>query len=442
MKTYVRIIFLLVVVFSSIGPCFAQSPTTFNDWLNQRVQAALDAAKVQENGKGSSRQKETPSTDDRSTSLVDQSSATDFLSTALQLIPVSNINGLAPAQSPGSTADASKQGTGSGSVTATGYSLIAALSKHALTDPQFYKDHTNARRISFTVGTAASDLATDGTSKVGTIVGAKLAVMNGRDLYSVTGKTAQEEVQHANSARAQVANALFDRIQRLIFEACQPAGDCTLGKQSPDPSHYPSAFLTFWSRFNNMSDLKLSPDLLKEIDVEIQGALPKYENYQKLVREVYDKVRNGRQLALSYQVVKRPDAGNDDHRAEASFDYGLTDRITWTSNASFDYKDRKQLSAIRGGRFATEFKGNLTPESLNPLGRAPITLSFSGEAKWMEQLKPQYTFQAKITIPLGTGIDLPIAYRFANRQAQISQNDSEARFGLTVDVARLIQSLK
>src|SRR6267378_4692341 len=166
MKSHVRIIFTIATVFCSVGACFAQSPTTFNDWLNQRVQAALDAAKVQENGKGSSRQKETPSTDDRSTSLVDQSSATDFLSTALQLIPVSNINGLAPGQMPGSSADASKQGTGSGSVTATGYSLIAALSKHALTDPQFYKDHTNARRISFTVGTSASDAATDGTSKV------------------------------------------------------------------------------------------------------------------------------------------------------------------------------------------------------------------------------------------------------------------------------------
>jgi hypothetical protein len=441
MKT--RILVVLITIFCSAESCLGQSAaTSLSDWLNQRVQAALDAAKVHENGKGASRQKETLSTDDRSTSLVDQSSATDFLSTALQLIPLSNINGLAPGQQTGSTADASKQGSGSGSVTATGYSLVAALSRHSLTDPQFYKDHTNARRVSFTVGTAASDPATDGTSKVGTILGAKVTVINGRDLYSVTGRTAVDEVQHANSARTQAANALFDQIQRLVFEACQPAGDCTLGRGAIDPSQYPGAFFTFWARFKNMNDLRLSPDLLQEIDLEIRASLPKYENYQKLVKDVYDKVRNARQLALSYQVVRRPDAGNDDHRAEASFDYGLTDRITWTLNGSFDYKDRKQLTAIRGGRFATEFKGNLTPENLNPLGGSPVTLSFSGEAKWMEQLKPQYTFQAKITIPLGTGIDLPIAYRLANRQAQISQHDSEARFGLTIDVARLIQSLK
>ncbi len=444
MKLLIRTCHVAVVLLCTAVPCIGQSvPSNFSEWLNQLVQAALDKAKVLENGKGSSRQKETPSGDDRSVSLVDQSSSTDFLSTAVQLVPVSNISGLAAGQQTGSMADASRQGSGSGSVTVTGYSLLAALSKRSLTDPTFYKEHTNARRVSFTLGTAASDVATDGTSKVGTIVGLKLAVINGRDLYSTTGRMAATEVQRANTARTQIANALFDRMQRLIFEACQPDGHCELGKPPIDQVLYVAAFTNFWIRFNDhMNDLMLSAALLKEIDSLVQQALPGYESYQKLVQEVYDKVRNGRQLAISYQVVKRPDNGNNDHRAEASFDYGLTDRITWTWNASFDYKDRKQLPDSRGGRIATEFKGNVTPESLIPLGRAPVTLSFSGEAKWMEMTKPQYTFQAKLSIPLGTGLDLPIAYRFANRRVQIGQNDSEARLGLTVDVGRLVQLLK
>ncbi len=439
MRTLIRTFYVTAVLLFGAGSCAGQS---FNDWLDQRVRAAIDAAKVLENGKGSSRQKETPSGDDRSTSLVDQSSTTDFLSTALQLIPVSNIGGLTSGQQSGSMADASRQGSGSGSVTVTGYSLLAALSKHSLTDPQFYQDHTGARRLSFTVGTAASDAATDGTSKAGTILGLKVIVINGRDLYSKTGKEAIAKVQIANTDRTKIAGALFDQVQRLIVESCQPNGQCGRSGRPMTQAELAAAFLQFASLFQNMDNLRLSPELSKQIDSLIQEALWGYESYQKLVREGYDKVRNGRQLAISYQVVKRPDSGNDDHRAEASFDYGLTDRITWTWNASFDYKDRKNLSRIRGGRVATEFKGNLTPESLNPLGRAPVTLSFSGEAKGMEMMKPQYTFQAKLSIPLGTGLDLPIAYRFANRQAQINQHDSDVRLGLTVDVGRLIQLIK
>ena len=181
MKTAVICGFLSVTFLLSAAPCDAQ---VFNVWLNQRMDTLLQKAQVLENGKGSSRQREAPSGDDRSTSLVDQSSATDFISTAIQFIPVSNIRGAVTGQQPGSMADSSQQGSGSASVTVTGYSLLAALNKRSLTDPQFYKEHTNARRFSFTLGTAASDAATDGTDEAGMIYGLKYVVINGRDLYS------------------------------------------------------------------------------------------------------------------------------------------------------------------------------------------------------------------------------------------------------------------
>src|SRR5262245_53819079 len=162
-RAFARLGAILVLLCCAATCSGQETPDEFPAWLEQRVQAALDAARVLENGKGTSRQKETPSGDDRTTSLVDQSSTTDLVSTALQLIPLSNISGLAPSQQPGSAADASRQGSGSGSVTVTGYSILAALSKRSLTDPKFYAAHTDARRLSFTLGTAASDAATDGT---------------------------------------------------------------------------------------------------------------------------------------------------------------------------------------------------------------------------------------------------------------------------------------
>ena len=71
---------------------------SFASWYHDRLVAHIDqmiernspSAKdvVGMNGKGSDRQKESPASDSRSTSLVDQSSATDFFSVAANVIPV------------------------------------------------------------------------------------------------------------------------------------------------------------------------------------------------------------------------------------------------------------------------------------------------------------------------------------------------------------------
>jgi hypothetical protein len=131
--------------------------------------------------------------------------------------------------------------------------------------------------------------------------------------------------------------------------------------------------------------------------------------------------------------------GNDDYRAELIYDLGVTDRVTWTINASADYKDRKNAIDSRGGRAATEFLGQLTAPELTQFGRTSITLSFSVEAKWMTAQRPQYTAQSKLSIPVAPGVDLPIVYRWANRRDLIDNESSEARMGLSVDVGRLAQ---
>ena len=146
-------------------------------------------------------------------------------------------------------------------------------------------------------------------------------------------------------------------------------------------------------------------------------------------------------MSVSYTADIRDSKGNNNHRGELIFDYGLSDRINWTFNASGDYTDRKMAPDSKGGRAATEFQGDLT-KSNTAWGRTPIRLSFSGEAQWLTSQKPQYTFQAKLTIPLSAGIDLPIVYQYANRTALLNQTNSEAKLGLTVDISRLAEALK
>src|SRR5579883_1728147 len=87
---------VLALSFLSAPAVLAQGSapaTTFNAWVNDRIAAAIAKAQVGINGKSTSKQTTSPSATSRSTSLVDQSSATDFVSTALSLVPVNSANG-------------------------------------------------------------------------------------------------------------------------------------------------------------------------------------------------------------------------------------------------------------------------------------------------------------------------------------------------------------
>jgi len=412
---------------------------TFDVWLQGQIHTAVGRMRIGISGKSTSRQHESPSADDRSTSLVDQSSSSEFVSVAMSLIPIGTFRP-AGTSSNGSAAGAGTTGSGSSTVTASGYSLLAALSKKSMTDPAFYAAHTDARRIAFTVGTAASTKDTDNTDKPGAVGGFKYLVINERDLYSKAGREAVEDVQMALTRAASNYSPLADKIQRVIYLACQPDGNCRAAKEDILGKVDPEAFGRFVLRFNNnMAAIRFTPEVLNQIEDLIQAALSPFREFQDIVERSYDRIHQGRQLAFSYQVVKRVDNGNDDHRAELIYDHGLTDSITWTVNVSGDYRDRKTARDSRGGRVATEFKGRLTRESDAPFGRTAMNIAFSGEGKWLTKTKPQYTFQAKLTIPVASGIDLPIVYRWAGRRDMIDQTASEARLGFSIDTTRLAQ---
>ena len=429
-------------------PAPERPPGTFDLWLQARIDSAVNKARIGINGKSTSKQTQGPSTNDRSTSLVDHSSATDFISTALNLVPVSG----ASTSSASSGASAGSSGTnsagastGSGTVTATLYSLLAGLDHISLTDPHFYAAHTPARQVSFTAGTAQSSSTTDNSSKPGTVVGIKVTPVNGRDLYSKKGQDAVAEVQKALTKAAVAYRPLAIRVRNLIFLACQPEGVCRSGKlDSLDISDSAvQAFAAFWNKYQtNMRGLRFSQDNLDQIDQLIQGSLAAFTDYQTIVEKSYDRIHQGQQLAFAYTGVIRSGTGYNDHRAELVFDYGLSDAITWTVNGSGDYIDRKSTKASRGGTVSMEFLSRLTHESADPNGPRSIMLSFSGQAKWLTMTKPQYACQGALTIPIASGVEIPIAFRWVNRKVLLDQSNTELHVGLSIDAGRVAQLFK
>jgi hypothetical protein len=398
---------IILIVYLLLSPALGRAQNVrFDDWFAARVETALERARVGENGKGASRQRETPSGDGRSTSLVDQSSASDFVSAAVNLIPAGGV-----------------ANSGSGAVTASAYSLLAGLRAKALSDPEFYASHSGARQIFFTLGSAASNLEQDNTERLGLVVGVKYTLLNGRDLYSRSGRKLIDGVQKALTKRVAASTRLKDQVQQILFAACHGDG-----------MTFADFLLKYYSA---MDELSAPPEVLRRIDALIVESSAAFEDYDSALRAAYDKVRNGKQLALSYQSITRADNGYNDHRAEVIYDHGLGHAMTWTSNAGVEIKDRKQAGLFRGRRAATEFKAQLTRENESPFGRAPLTLSFGAEAKWLDGVPAQYTAQARLTVPLASGIEFPIVFRYANRRDLLDQTAQEARFGLVVDLGRL-----
>jgi|ERR1035437_5613831 hypothetical protein len=419
----------------------------FEGWFDKQIadivnkQASQTATQqVGQNGKSSDRQRQSPSADSRSTSLVDQSSATDFVSIAASLLPVpSSVTGAtsAAASAAGTTTGGSSSAAGSGTATTSLYAILAGLNGTSPIDPQFYKNHVDARRISFTAGTAASTVATDNTDKPATVLGTKFLFVNHRELYTKANLVRIADVQkHLSDATTEAALHLKQRIHELMYQDLHP----TPGRPSPaDLGKFIIGELNETEFPKTLAKLKSAT--LEQITDLLTSDIAVFTALDKTIKNTYDQIQKGTQVSLSYTANVRKDIGNNYHRAEFIVDYGVSSRINWTFNASADYTDRKAAKDSRGGRVATDFTGDLT-KSNSAWGRLPMRLSFSGEAKWLTSQKPQYTVQAQLTIPVSQGVDLPIVYRYANREAQLNRTNSEVRLGFSVDVSRLAQALK
>ncbi len=443
----------LILLIAMLGAAPLYGQVALQNWLTTRIEGkvaaretAVNKLEVETNSNRAIRQKDAPSADSRSTSLVDQSSATDFVSMALALTPAT------------SSSSANDTG-GNGVVTATAYSLLALLNKTELTDPAFYKAHTMARQISFSLGSTASDQAKDNTTDSGTTIGFKYTFLNEREIYSKRNQMLLSKVQEQLSKSAAVEVKVRARVLALLVCAQNPNGItgvsavdlasfCESGVNKANPpgplntAIAPVALMANdTSQFTTLIE-SMPESVIKKVDSLIDANMESFGALRDIIDSTYDQIKQGRQLAFSATFINRPGQGTDDYRTSVVYDYGLSPSINWTVNASFDYRNRTNSFDSRGGRFATEFLGRLTDYGDGLWGHQPITISFSGEGKWLTQQLPQYSIQAKVTIPVGAGINVPIIYRWSKRIDLLDEQGKELKLGLSVDFGSLAQVLK
>ncbi len=404
----------------------------FNPWLNCRVTARKNAAASQVtrdniadkfkdsthgpmilNATNGTRQEDTAAVSSNSNSLVDQSSASDFVNLAM------NLSKLSPSTSSGNN-------TNSVTVTTSAYALYAAANYHDPLDPAFYSRNREWRRFFLTLGQDVPDTTSSNTTtsvdphanRTGTIVGLKVLLWSGRDITDPRNAKMVNSVfndaltaaGHAGHAVAQIGNDLHAAI---------PDIETRFSKLSADESQ----------QVDQIIDRSVGP--IKELD-QVSAAA-----YEELRKELSNKP----QLSLAYSADLRDSQGYNQHSGRAVLDWGATPRVNWTSNAGFDFYDAKDFGRNRsGGSASTELQVRIT-EDLKQI--QPILFSLSGYGQWLTNVNPTYKIQGKLTIPLGqkTGVSLPISVTYASRTDLIREAHTEAKFGFTFDAAKIAAAL-
>jgi hypothetical protein len=164
-----------------------------------------------------------------------------------------------------------------------------------------------------------------------------------------------------------------------------------------------------------------------------------FEDLSDSTRESLQRIRRAPQFSFYFLTKQRPE-GDDEYTGETIFDYGVADRINLTLNANFKYTDSKLIGGdTRGGKFSGQFRFQMTPEKL--AGRNPLFLSISGNGEKFNGKKPAYHAQAKLTIPILNGLDLPFSFTYANQSGLIKEKKIKGQFGFSIDTARLLQAL-
>jgi hypothetical protein len=420
---------LLLVTMASGQDC----PTDkgFNVWLRCRIDARKTVAATEVtrsnigdkfkasthgpmvlNATNGTRQEDTAAVSSNSNSLVDQSSASDFVNLAL------NLSKLSPSTSPGNNAN-------SVTVTTSAYALYAAANYHDALDPAFYNRNREWRRFFLTLGQDVPDTTSSNigastdphANRSGTIVGLKVLLWNGRDI--------------TDPRNAKMVNSVFDDSLAAAGHAGHAESAIVVDVHAIPDIEKRFATLTVGEnqRVDQIIDQSVGP--IQDLD-RISAAA-----YETLKEELSRRP----QLSVAYSAELRDNQGYNQHSVRAVLDWGFNPRLNWTGNAGFDFYDAKDFGLNRsGGSAATELQVRIT-EDLKQI--QPILFSLSGYGQWLTNVNPTYKIQGKLTIPLGqkTGVSFPISVTYASRTDLIQEAHTEAKFGFTFDAAKIAAAL-
>jgi len=408
-------------------PAFAHAQDTclpnaqgFTQWMNCRIDLVIAA---KSGPSGGEKQAEAPSVADDSTTLVDTSSAPDFVGLGVTLLGLRN--------APEGSDDTNPGGT---SITATAYSLLAAAyGKDPLADPDFYANHHNWRRVSFTVGREPAREGGAGLNSASTIAGVKVVLWDLREI------TRTENLTDIHSA-VETANVAFANIQSAVTEilasALAPGGGPATG----------FAISSLGAGTFKATLMKVDAELLKRIDAAILARITAEVAMRDAIKAKITEIKNRPQISLAWSSNLRDATAPDQHRFQAILDYNLAPRLTATGNLGLDLIDDKDLTLPPDTetsvfRAAGSLKLAFAEPGHGLVLSQPVTLGLSLDLQ-VAGGDTKYKTQVKLDLPVTAGVTIPISLTWADRPEVIDEKEVRGLFGFTIDTSKLAALLR
>ena len=396
-----------------------QAASDFDTWLNCRVGRVITLAAGPAGGE---KQAESPSVADDSPTLVDASSAPDFVGFGMTLVGLHD--------PPDRGTDATTGGT---SITTTAYSLLAlAYGRDPLADRDFYYNHPNWRRVSFTVGRQPARDDGLGLNSEATNVGAKLLLLNQREI-------ARDEVLDDVQQAVKQANLSYANISNVVQEILA-------GALAPGTAVGPFAAGALGLTTFKATLAKIDSNVAKQIDAAILARIGAEVAMRDAIRNTIAEVKRRPQVSLAWASNLRDPKGPDQHRIEGIVDYRMAPRLELTANFGVDLIDRKNLVLLPGtdtsvARGAAALTLALSEEGRDLLPRDAVTLALSADVQ-RKRDDTAYRVQLKFDFPIVTGMSLPVSLTWADSPERINEKEVRGLFGFTVDTSKLAAAFR
>jgi hypothetical protein len=429
----------LTTFFLVIGSARAD---TWSDWLDSKTKAASasptqgasapqgasTAAQAQATAtKSVPKQSESISIDQGSTTLVDQSSGSDLVSTALNLVPV--------------TSSATNGQTPTGTVTASGYALYSLVSQKDPLMPENYNQTRSQwlRSLNITLGREQQSSTTSGSTSstssttmtpAGTVYGIQWTPWNMRDATKISDD---------NSVMADIAKIATGQAGlKNTFETSLKAAVC------PVATDVDCLNVTSTGDIDNKI-AKLTPaqrTAVNKIVTDYQAAFKEAAIDQEITKLV-TKLKHRPQFAVSFQSVQRSGTSPNDYKGELIYDQGFGANYMFTVNGSYDYSDSSKIGGdLRTARAAFQLSRNILQAAGAHL-KSPLQFSLAGAGLW-QQGAWHYQAQLQLTVPITTGVTLPLSFGYADQIDVLRQLEKGVygKFGLAFDLSKIADALK
>lgn len=399
------------VCLTTLLPACVANAEDFDTWLQAQIGARAAAAI---GSRSPSNQLEAPAMSANSSTLVDSTSASDVIGIAVNLAGLS-----------GSTDSEGDADTNAATATVSGYALFSAVVGRDPLDPLHYCEpgSQRARWLSATIGFEDKEGEQDRTI----LAGGKF-VIPFTGLRNVCDPTQFSDIQakleaaviEFQKSRTYVEDALVAAMARQRKKQLSSDEEDALLNSLDDPAARKEIF-------DELSEPVVQGILDEHINTEADAALQ--QQVAKAVREFEGRPR----IALEF-LTKQTSGEGDVYSAKGILDLGLSEGLTLTLNGGWERVTRAGKDS-QGGMLALAFNYSLRDLTLD--GARPVRFGLSGDAKWMDETPDIYRGQAKVTIPIADGIELPLSMTVANRSELVDEAEVRGLIGFTVDTARL-----